>query len=582
MCGVSEQHSQGPGRSSWPRAWGALSSATWAPAVGLAVALTLARLVYLAWFCPYELAADEAHYWEWSRRPDLSYYSKGPGIAWAILAGVRLFGDTEFGVRCLAPVAALVAMLALIALVRRTLPGVPRAGVMAVALFNVVPAFQGTSMLMTIDGPYLTCWTLAALAGHAAASEWWNGRFRALLWVWLGIAIGVGFLFKYTILLFAAGFVLFLATLRFERVGSSDGEFAPGAGRPAVRCLPWAGLVLAGLALVLCMSPVLIWNARVGWPTLAHVFGHLNLAGSDVPTGPTGYDPRWTAEYLGAQLGMAGPFVIGLLILAIVNGPSSRAQGARASVESGGSRPGLSRFDFAYLLCLGLPVFAVFLLMSLRTDIEGNWPIAGYLTLIVPAAGLVAGPGAQRFGPVVRRLWRGSVVLGLCAAVVLHAMPAFTGVPLIGRLLPVWRLSGQRQTAAAVDIIIQELRTRTAQPPVVMASHYATASLMAFYLPGRPIVRCAASRVGGRPSQYDYFSDTRLDDPSLRDRPAVLLGYAFRLPPPGGGVPQAEPPEHVWRDLLPARDVVWRGMVGEGRHAIPVFTAILPRTSPEP
>ena len=50
----------------------------------LVVLVAAARLVYLKWLCPYNLVEDEAFYWEWSRRLEWSYYSKGPGVAWSI------------------------------------------------------------------------------------------------------------------------------------------------------------------------------------------------------------------------------------------------------------------------------------------------------------------------------------------------------------------------------------------------------------------------------------------------------------------------------------------------------------------
>ena len=56
---------------------------------------------------PLDLAPDEAHYWDWSRHPDWSYYSKGPLVAWIIRAScellgglsVALTGDITFAVR---------------------------------------------------------------------------------------------------------------------------------------------------------------------------------------------------------------------------------------------------------------------------------------------------------------------------------------------------------------------------------------------------------------------------------------------------------------------------------------------------
>ena len=53
--------------------------------VSLLAVLSAVQLCVLAW-SPFDLAPDEAHYWEWSRRLDYGYYSKGPAIAWTIAA----------------------------------------------------------------------------------------------------------------------------------------------------------------------------------------------------------------------------------------------------------------------------------------------------------------------------------------------------------------------------------------------------------------------------------------------------------------------------------------------------------------
>src|SRR5580692_3753972 len=50
------------------------------------------HLAYLAFHCPLDLAPDEAHYWDWSRHLDWSYYSKGPLVAYLIRAGVEVAG----------------------------------------------------------------------------------------------------------------------------------------------------------------------------------------------------------------------------------------------------------------------------------------------------------------------------------------------------------------------------------------------------------------------------------------------------------------------------------------------------------
>src|SRR2546430_16734399 len=65
------------------------------------LALTGIRLTMLG---TSDLSFDEAHYWMWSERLAPAYFSKGPGIAFAIRASTAAFGATEFGVRFWSPI----------------------------------------------------------------------------------------------------------------------------------------------------------------------------------------------------------------------------------------------------------------------------------------------------------------------------------------------------------------------------------------------------------------------------------------------------------------------------------------------
>src|SRR5204862_111963 len=53
-----------------------------------AAGLRLAWLIHSS----LDLAPDEAHYWDWSRHLDWSYYSKGPLVALLIRGSCALFG----------------------------------------------------------------------------------------------------------------------------------------------------------------------------------------------------------------------------------------------------------------------------------------------------------------------------------------------------------------------------------------------------------------------------------------------------------------------------------------------------------
>src|SRR5436305_4540482 len=64
-------------------------------AAALIVSAAGLRIFYLAHDCPLDLAPDEAHYWDWSRHLDWSYYSKGPLVAYLIRAGCELAGPVS-------------------------------------------------------------------------------------------------------------------------------------------------------------------------------------------------------------------------------------------------------------------------------------------------------------------------------------------------------------------------------------------------------------------------------------------------------------------------------------------------------
>src|SRR3954447_11724068 len=74
---------------------------TWCRLI-LALALSLgflSNVFYLIRDCPIDLAGDEAQYWDWSRRLDLCYYSKGPLVAYIIRGSCAIFGNTMPAVR---------------------------------------------------------------------------------------------------------------------------------------------------------------------------------------------------------------------------------------------------------------------------------------------------------------------------------------------------------------------------------------------------------------------------------------------------------------------------------------------------
>lgn len=511
----------------WAASWGG-----WGPMLALVAMVTLLRLAYLAWISPYALIEDEAHYWEWARRLDWSYYSKGPGIAWLIWLSTSIFGQTEFGVRAPAAVFHAVTALAVGGVALDAMRD-RRAGFFAASIVMLIPVFQAIGLLMTIDGPYVACWALACWAAwHAMV----RGHGPACLAV--GAAIGAGFLFKYTILLLLPGLVLAAVLARF----------GPHPFRYPPRRWVLAGLAVATLGLL----PVLIWNAGADWPTVRHLLGHLGLPGGDQPKPIPGaapesrtYDPIWTLEFIGAQFLLVGP----ALVLGVVGGIAAWRDRHTAPRAWRGAQ---------FLLACAVPLVVFYLLVTFFTRAHANWAIAAYTTLASIAGWAVARGMDEYLGKVrawraraerprprqglLRRkpetphqvLWHITLVFGLIAGLGMLRADWLSKTPLIGGVVPTGRLFGGAELATSIERILDEHAETLGPDPMIIAEHYGRASLLAFYLPDQPRVFSSSSLmpplpevgvIGGRRTQYDYWDDTDLRDVErLRGRNALLLG----------------------------------------------------------
>jgi undecaprenyl-diphosphatase len=472
---------------------------SWKNTLGLALLVLAVRLAYLIWVCPYELAADEAHYWEWSRRPDLSYYSKGPGVAWLIAVSTRLLGHSEWAVRAPSALASFACALLLARLASAMYRTEERVGFFAAAVFILTPVFHASSQFMTIDSPYYACWVLAALAAWRIH----RGPATVSRFVVLGAVLGLGMLFKYTILLLIPGLVFFFA--RHTRPLS--------ARRLAL------GVVCMLAALLIVASPIFLWNQQHGWPTVAHLIGHTGLPGGDVqPQHGWHWNPLWTVGYCLYPLAVLGPPAAILVFIAL-------RRSWRRRVEDP-----LNWESATFALSTALPITLFYGLLSLRTDIELNWAVAGLTVLVVPLAGYLS--TRLDTTPWVRTTWRWIVGFGIaCAVVVSFGKPALEALGRISfgsRRIPVQRLlnrvSGARERAQAAEALAMRLKKDTGHFPMIIADSYGRAGLLAFYMPSHPSVRSASVFFGGRESSYDYFPDTSLADPAILGQPALMVG----------------------------------------------------------
>jgi 4-amino-4-deoxy-L-arabinose transferase-like glycosyltransferase len=482
------------------------------PVLIAACVLAVVRVVYLAFLCPYTLIEDEAQYWVWSKFLSWSYYTKGPGVAWTIFASTSIFGDAEWAVRLPAVIASGMTSVVIAVLAWDTLRD-RAVAVRAAWCFILAPTFLALAMLMTIDGPYVLCWAIAAWAAWRAA-----GLGRARWWVLCGLAIGAGVLYKYTMLLILPGIAWWVWRHRREGVVH-------------------AGWMLAGLGvMLLAFLPVILWNQQYGWPTVKHLLGHLGVAGGDMPVtqgkGGWKYTPEWTLVLIGSQLGLIGP----VLVLGIMGA-------ARALRERGSALGGSAVWRGAsFLVAVALPMYVFYLLVSFFAEPEGNWPIAGAVTLMPLAGyqvvrGLCAARGARGWGirqpwTATGALWALAIIIGVGAGVGALRLDWIAKIPGLERVVPVGRLTGAKQMGVDAARMMAEVGVKTGKQPFLVTTHYGRASQLMYYYPisprGTQKVFCASSLMpGGRVTPWDFWPelDLRRHD-ELLGRPAVAVGLS--------------------------------------------------------
>jgi hypothetical protein len=357
---------------------------------------------------------------------------------------------------------------------------------------------------MTIDPPFLCCWTWALVFGRWAMVD---GK----PWAWLaaGFLVALGILAKYTMLLWLGSAGLFLAATPGFRIA---------LGRPGF----WAMALAGGLSAI----PILYWNSQHDWVTFRHVAAQAGV--SAAAEGPV----RWLGplEYTGGQCVLLLGFWFCVWVAAIIRYRPRPASPA----------------GIAYLWWMSVPTFVVFAASSLRSDGQLNWPVAAYLSGAVLAAGWLAEAGAapgraRRTGVslgVAGAVGLGAILTGLAhdtrltnhlAAGVVPAPTSEKPAP-VRRLDPAARLKGHRHLAGELDALRTAIRAAERADPVLAGLRWDTPGLLGFYSHGHPQAYTFGQALGvDRHSQYDLWHPNPADDAQ------AFLGRTFLVV--GAGAP---------------------------------------------
>jgi 4-amino-4-deoxy-L-arabinose transferase-like glycosyltransferase len=440
----------------------------WAVALGL----FFFHLVYIR-LTSFDLAADEAYYWDWARHLALGYYSKPPLVAWVIALFTGLGGNHPFFVRLGAVLFSLGGSVVLFYLGRSLFNS--KVGFWACILANATPGLAVGSVIMTIDSPLMFFWGLTIFLLHLALSKKEKGY-----WYAAGVSLGLGLLSKYTIVALIPSLFLYIAFSPTKRFWLKEKE-------------PYL-FIFIGL---LILSPTLYWNYIHQWSSItqpAGLVGHRNLSGLTTFI--------W---FFAPQAGILSPITFLLVFYGLWQG----------------GKQGMLHHDdrLLFLFWHAIALLGFYLILSLFSVCYVNWAAPAYFTAFILAVAVVWGAGWRDKAKKRILIW--ALLVGMIISLSAFTMDAVRNVAVAAvdlwadiaganisgaqvmpvKKLPTSRLVGWRKLGAEVTKLLDDAgREHT----FIVSYNRDYVSELAFYVEGHPSVYLL--NLSGRiESQYDLW-----------------------------------------------------------------------------
>ena len=284
-------------------------------------------MVAIILFSGIGLGPDEAQYWTWSRKLDIGYFSKPPGVAWQIFLSTSILGSTELGVRFSAVILGTLFSLAVYRLAIKASCS-KEAACYSGLIAAFTPLGYFSTFLAITDGGLLLFWTLSL--GILAESIKNEKRPSYLL---LGLFIGLGALFKWPIyLLWAFVFVMWIVYPKSRHVS-----------------------LLAGIGIsLLGLLPTVIWNSTHDFATFKHVFS----------TVKGGSDNGNVLEFIGSQIAIVSPIIFFIGCSALFNWRKLTP-------------------PIRFLAILTVAILGTYIIFSCFKKVQGNWCLFAYPSFFV-------------------------------------------------------------------------------------------------------------------------------------------------------------------------------------------------------
>jgi len=418
----------------------------------MTIILIVVALLKIFILSHYDLHSEEAQYWLWSKRLQLSYYSKPPLIAYLNWFSTSILGDTVFAIRINAVILGIMFSVASYLLAYELFKNQSTA-IFAAIVTNVFPLILSNSIFFLTDAPLLFFWLCCMLFYWKAAESQ-----KPLWWILFGISLGLGALSKYSIFLIFIPLVLFSA------------KYHPWVFRTKHFYISiFIGLIF--------FSPVIYWNIRQNGIGFLHLF---ELTGINDHTNNLYQVISNVLEYTIGQICILLPFYqYKTVYLKYRNGTLTK--------------------QMEFLILPAISMFLAFLVISIirRAGVYVNWTVFAYTGIPILFAHLAATEKK------VKRNLRVSVAMGFVLLMFIGlTVPSNKALPL-GDLNPLNKTIGWSQLAGKIDSLKASMPDNSSY---VFSTNYHITSELWFYLKGQP--ETYLLNLNSRMTQFDLWIGT--------------------------------------------------------------------------
>lgn len=402
--------------------------------------ITAVRLWFINLF---PLLGDEAYYWQWARHLDFGFYEQGPGVA-VIIWLFTLFTNvnTVFTVRLGAVILSAATLIISFLIYNKLYPHNTNRKENFINILNMSSSviFAAGSILMMHD----TVMAFFAALFILQMLYICENPDNSMYWMRAGILLGFGIISKLTIATFYPAVIIFALT-------------AFAVNRQLIK-----NLLILTLFTLIASSPYIYWNFTHDFATLKYLF----IRGGG---GNSGLTLKYLGELAGAQFGLISPFLF-LFMLA-------------AGFKALKNRKNKSEYLMAVLFFVSI---IPYLLLSLKSRVEANWPAYCFLPLFFITTRYIF---SLNLKPALKKAAiHLPYVLGFIAVILIHIHLIQPVLPIPEKVNPLKKTYGYKELAEKADAVYNTLKQKDGL--FIASRHYQTASLLAFYMKDNPEAYC--------------------------------------------------------------------------------------------